>query len=134
MEVPMVMLDAATMTDQGRARGENQDRGWAQVYQPSEGEPIGLFLVCDGIGGHLGGECASHWAVEAVKHEMESLFAPKDPRGTVALSQNELEAISENVEVTRVSGIRKMEKLVRHSVQRANQVVYEYAQNKPEAA
>jgi protein phosphatase len=130
----MVMLEAATATDPGRERGDNQDRVWAQVYQPSEGESIGLFVVCDGIGGHLGGESASHWAVEAVKHEMEDLFAPKDPRGTVALPKDELEAISENVEVTRVSGMRKMEKLVRQSVQRANRVVFEYAQNKPEVA
>ncbi len=130
----MVMLDAATATDPGRERGNNQDRVWAQVYQPSEGESIGLFIVCDGIGGHLGGESASHWAVEAVKHEMEDLFAPKDPRGTVVLPKEELEAISENLEVTRVSGMRKMETLVRESVQRANRVVYEYAQKKPEVA
>ena len=130
----MVMLEAATATDSGRERSDNQDRVWAQVYQPSEGESIGLFIVCDGIGGHLGGECASHWAVEAVKHEMEDLFAPKDPRGTVALPKEELESISEDVKVTRVSGMQKMERLVRQSVQRANRVVLEYAQNKPEAA
>ncbi len=128
----MVTLEAATATDPGRERGDNQDRVWAQIYQPSEGESIGLFIVCDGIGGHLGGECASHWAVEAVKREMEDLFAPKDPRGTVALSTEELETVSEDLEVTRVSGMRKMEKLVRQAIQRANRVVYEYAQQKPD--
>ena len=130
----MMTLEAATATDPGRERGENQDRVWAQVYQPSEGESIGLFMVCDGIGGHLGGECASHWAVEAVKREMEDLFAPKDPRETVALPTEELETISEDLEVTRVSDMRKMEKLVRQAVQRANRVVYEYAQKKPDVA
>jgi protein phosphatase len=130
----MVMLEAATATDPGRERGDNQDRVWGQVYQPSEGESIGLFIVCDGIGGHLGGESASHWAVEAVKREMEDLFAPKDPRGTVALPKEALETISADLEVTRVSGMRKMETLVRESVQRANRVVYEYAQKKPEVA
>jgi protein phosphatase len=130
----MVTLEAATATDPGRERGDNEDRVWAQVYQPSEGESIGLFIVCDGIGGHLGGECASHWAVEAVKREMEDLFAPKDPRGTVALSIEEQEAISDALEVTRVSGIRKIETLVHQAVQRANRVVYEYAQKKPDVA
>jgi serine/threonine protein phosphatase PrpC len=130
----MVTLEAATATDPGRERGDNQDRVWAQVYQPSEGESIGLFIVCDGIGGHLGGECASHWAVEAVKREMEDLFAPKDPRGTLALPKEELETVSEDLEVTRVSGIRKMENLVRQAIQRANRVVYEYAQQKPDIA
>jgi PPM family protein phosphatase len=130
----MVTLEAATATDPGRERGENQDRVWAQVYQPSEGESIGLFLVCDGIGGHLGGECASHWAVEAVKREMEDLFAPKDPRGTVMLPKEELETVSEDPEVTRVSETRRMEKLVYQAVQRANRVVYGFAQQKPEVA
>lgn len=130
----MVMLDTATATDPGRERPDNQDRVWAQVYQPSEGEPIGLFIVCDGIGGHLGGESASHWAVEAVKRTMEDLFAPKDPRGTVALPKEDLETVSEDLEVTRVSGMKKMENLVRQAIQRANRVVYEYAQQKPEAA
>jgi serine/threonine protein phosphatase PrpC len=130
----MMTMEAATATDPGRERGDNQDRVWAQVYQPSEGEPVGLFIVCDGIGGHLGGECASHWAVEAVKREMEDIFAPKDPRGTVALPKEELETSSEKIVVTRVSGIRKIEKLVRQAVQRANQVVYEYAQQKPDEA
>ena len=130
----MVTLEAATATDPGQERGDNQDRAWAQVYQPSEGESIGLFIVCDGIGGHLGGECASHWAVEAVRQEVANLFAPKDPRGTVALPQTELAAVSDDLEVTRVSGLRKMEKLVRQAIQRANQVVYEYAQQKPAEA
>jgi len=130
----MVTLEAATATDPGRERSDNQDRVWAQVYQPSEGESIGLFLVCDGIGGHLGGECASHWAVEAVKREMDDFFAPKDPRGTVALPKKELDLIPEDLEVTRVSGMRNMEMLVRQAVQRANRVVYDYAQQKPDEA
>jgi PPM family protein phosphatase len=130
----MVMLDAATATDPGRERSNNQDHVWAQVYQPSEGESIGLLVVCDGIGGHLGGESASHWAVETVKREMEDLFAPKDPRGTVALPKEALDITPADLEVTRVSGINKIETLVRQSVQRANRVVYEYAQKKPKEA
>ena len=130
----MVKLEAAAATDTGRERSENQDRVWAQVFQPSEGEPIGLFIVCDGIGGHLGGESASHWAVEAIKHEMQEIFAPGDPRDTLVLPKEELDTLSDVVEVTRVSGTRKMEQLVRKSVQKANRVVNKYAQQKPELA
>ena len=46
----MIRLEAATLTDPGRERQVNQDRVWAQIYAPSEGEPVGLFMVCDGIG------------------------------------------------------------------------------------
>jgi len=128
------MLEAATGSDVGRERKENQDRAWAQVYQPSEGEPAGLFIVCDGIGGHLGGENASHWAVEAVKREMEDFFTQRDPRGTVVLPKEEIENITRNIQVTRVSGMRKIESLVRKAVERANQVVFEYARQKPDTA
>jgi len=130
----MVKLEAATATDPGRERGDNEDRVWAQIFQPSEGDPIGLFIVCDGIGGQMGGENASHWAVEAIKHEMEGIFAPKDPRDTIVLPKEEGDSPPIDVEVTRVSGVRKMEQLIRHSVQKANQVVYEYSQKKPETA
>lgn len=130
----MVMLEAATATDPGRERTMNEDRVWAQIYQPSEGIPVGLFIVCDGIGGHLGGECASHWAVESIKRDLSSLFCPADPRQTMLLSKQELEAYQAGVEITRQSALIQLERLVHRAVQRANQVVYEYAQKKPEDA
>ena len=79
----MSNLIAAALTDRGMQRENNEDRVWAQVYNPSEGETVGLFIVCDGVGGHLGGECASHWAIETVKHSLADYFCPKDPRATV---------------------------------------------------
>lgn len=130
----MVMLEAATATDTGREREINEDRVWSQIYQSSEGAAVGLFIVCDGIGGHLGGESASHWAVEAIRRELDGLFCPPDPRGTVLLSQQELDAGQFGKEITRQSSMSKVEKLVLQAIQRANQVVYEFAQTKPEIA
>jgi protein phosphatase len=130
----MVMLEAATATDTGREREINEDRVWAQIYQPSEGAAVGLFIVCDGIGGHLGGENASHWAVETIRRELDGLFCPPDPRGTILLSQLELESDQAGVEITRQSSMSKVENLVRQAVQRANQVVHDFAQNKPETS
>jgi protein phosphatase len=127
----MLKLEAAALTDPGRRRSINEDRAWSQVYEASEGEAVGLFVLCDGIGGYLGGENASHWAVEAIKQELSDLFCPPDPRATVLLSPGEIEAAAAGAS-TRESVTRKLENRVRLAVQKANQVVYEYARKRPE--
>ena len=130
----MVRLDSATATDSGRERSDNQDQVWAQVSQPSEGEPVGLFIVCDGVGGHHGGQFASQWAIEAIKSEFEDYFYPDDPQKTVLLPQEDLTSGEKEEETTRVSESRKLERIVIEAAQKANRVVYEYAQNKPQEA
>ncbi len=130
----MIKLAAAALTDPGRRRPINEDQVWSQVYLSSRGDSIGLFIVCDGIGGHLGGEFASYWAVESVKRELGDLFCPGDPRATVHLTPEEIEASLNGTDLTRLSSIRKYEKMVEQAIQKANQVVYEYAQQKPHQA
>lgn len=124
----MLNLIAAAATDPGQKREMNEDRAWAQVFSPSEGEAIGLFIVCDGMGGHLAGECASHWAVETIRREFMAHFTPKDPRATRMLPPEEVEA------QTRRSPVSELETQVRQAIQKANSVVYEYARQKPQQA
>jgi len=130
----MVKLDAAALYDPGKQRVVNEDRAWSQIYMASEGEPVGLFVVCDGIGGHMGGDCASQWALETIKRELREIFCPFDPRGTKELSRSELDAAVRGSSSTRLSNVRKLERQVRRAVERANLVVYEYAQQRPEKA
>ena len=130
----MVRLEAAAMTDAGREREINEDSVWAQVIEISEGEPMGLFIVCDGMGGHLGGEVASHWAVETIKSELTELFCMKDPRATIRLSEAEINAALEGADSTRMSVSGKVVNKVIAAIQKANQVVQEYAQHRPETA
>jgi serine/threonine protein phosphatase PrpC len=130
----MLKLDAAALNDLGRQRAVDEDRAWSQIYMASEGEPVGLFVVCDGIGGQPGGDCASQWALETVKRELREVFCPFDPRGTKELSRSELDAALRGKSSTRLSNVRKLERQVRRAVERANLVVYEYAQQRPEKA
>lgn len=127
----MLNIIASAYTHPGLKRDLNEDRVWAEVYNPSEGEAVGLFVVCDGMGGHLGGEVASHWATETIKRSLAEYFCPKDPRQTVKIDEASSPPVQTNESITRKSEVTKLESDIRNAVQEANSVVYEYARQKP---
>lgn len=131
----MMNLAAAARTDKGKEREANEDRVWSQVFSASGGEPIGLFIVCDGMGGHLAGEIASQLAMETVKHELSDLFQAQDPRLTVRLEEGEMPSglVAGNIPATRQALSSRMDERVTAAIQRANLVVYEYGRRKSEA-
>lgn len=61
-------------TDVGKKREKNEDSLLANGS-------IGLFMVADGMGGHLGGEYASRLAVKTVAETMQKLI--EDPEATL---------------------------------------------------
>ncbi|XGV96161.1 MAG: protein phosphatase 2C domain-containing protein [Leptolyngbya sp. BL-A-14] len=70
-------LHIATLTDQGPSRQRNEDACyppggtvWAGV-DPGQSQP--LVIVCDGIGGHEGGNVASNLAIDTMQHQLQSL-------------------------------------------------------------
>ena len=68
-----------TRTDSGPSRPHNEDACYppaGQLISPSTGSDA-LAIVCDGIGGHEGGEVASHLAIETLWEQLEKL--PADP-------------------------------------------------------
>lgn len=93
---------AATSTDTGRERSENQDRALIgdaateQAWEPPAAVavlagPAGSFYaaVCDGMGGEAGGALASAIGVEVIAGAMRSRWVQRnaEPGGSIARSE-----------------------------------------------
>src|SRR5262249_50792715 len=65
-------VESAGKTDVGLVREKNED---AMLLDPS----IGLYVVCDGMGGHVGGQVASQLAVATIAEVIRSGNPPPEP-------------------------------------------------------
>lgn len=130
-----ISLRAEGMKDRGQVREINEDEVFVKAVQATGEEPVGLFIVCDGIGGHAGGEFASEWAVKTIREELRDLFEAPDRRKTVKLEPEEIEAIAAGRgAATRKLDETMMEDRLRRAIQRANEVVRSIARAKPQEA
>lgn len=73
----LVDLQSAALTDVGRQRQSNEDDFGIKLLIDRQISPRetqvkvkGLYILCDGMGGHAGGEVASRMAVETVQEEL----------------------------------------------------------------
>jgi serine/threonine protein phosphatase PrpC len=128
----MHWLSVAALTDVGRERELNEDRFYYKVVQSSDEGPLGLFVVADGMGGHLAGEVASHWTVGSLKRDLAPLFRPQDPSVTRRLDTEALATVGSGVTVHLEE--TELARLLQHAVERANQVLLGYARKHPQQA
>lgn len=84
--VQLLELQDAGRTDIGRRRSHNEDTFgiWTQrdrVETPSEQtlSAKGLYVLCDGMGGHDGGEVASHLALETLRDYFQESWGESLP-------------------------------------------------------
>ncbi len=81
-------LALSTLTDRGPSRQRNEDAcfppsGTAKTIEKSAPLASSLTIVCDGIGGHEGGNVASSLAIETVTEQLEQLkLAPTSDLNT----------------------------------------------------
>lgn len=100
--------ESHALTDVGRKRPHNED---SMLSRPD----IGLFIVCDGMGGHAAGEVASALAVET----------------TAEVIERNIEEIHSGMSGTR-EGRRNSLALVEAAVQEANARVFESSEENPD--
>ncbi len=99
------LVQFATYTDKGPTRQRNEDAcyppsgtvGESSVVaaQVNVGNPAPLLLVCDGIGGHQGGDVASRMAIETVTENLQPFLTTPNLSHTTlmtALGQAVLQA------------------------------------------
>jgi len=124
----------AGLSEPGRVRTLNEDRYYFKYTQASDEEPTGLFLVADGMGGHLAGEVASHWATETLKREIAQIFKPRDPAATRQVQPCHLWQPTTDPAAPTQPVETEITRLISHGAQRANEVLLGYAQQKPHEA
>jgi protein phosphatase len=125
-------LAVAGLTDVGQLRELNEDGYYYKVSQSSDEGPLGLFIVADGMGGHLAGEVASHWTLQTLKRELAPLFRPQDPSITRRLDIETLASVGSGATVRLEE--TDLARLLQSAVERANQVLLGYARKHPDEA
>lgn len=124
-----IKITAAGQSDAGREREKNEDWFYLRVVQSLQEELSGLFVVADGMGGHMAGEVASQLAVETLESEFS-----RSPRATRKLDAKARQAWIEGKDVSTLLADAPIMAAIREAVQRANRVVYDYTQHYPDRA
>lgn len=75
-------LQAASKTDVGRQREQNEDSPYVYISDEKE---RGLFIVADGMGGYRAGEVASKLAVQKISEALKSFLIPISEQPTIKL-------------------------------------------------
>lgn len=81
----VVNYDLAVYTDQGPTRKRNEDACYPEsgtsltLSSEQTAQSPQLLIVCDGIGGHQGGDVASKLAIAAIESRLTPLLAPDQP-------------------------------------------------------
>ena len=77
-------LNAASKTDVGRQREQNEDACYTHI-EVNDQKSSGILIVADGMGGYHAGEVASQIAVNTISSALQNLMGPTSSQPTVRL-------------------------------------------------
>ncbi|MBD1922672.1 serine/threonine phosphatase [Microcoleus sp. FACHB-831] len=87
LPMQLLSLEDAGTTDIGRMREHNEDYFGIQTFSQKQESPMGrtiqargLYILCDGMGGHAGGEVASVMAVETLRRFFQANWKDEMPQ------------------------------------------------------
>jgi len=90
LPMQLLSLDDAGYTDIGQQRDHNEDNFGIQVKIEKQEHPLGknlkargLYILCDGMGGHAAGEVASSLAVDTLKRYFSEKWQEQMPNSGV---------------------------------------------------
>ncbi|MBE9109978.1 protein phosphatase 2C domain-containing protein [Nodosilinea sp. LEGE 07298] len=85
----------AGATAKGPTQPRNEDACWPQGIQP-EAASLQVAIVCDGVGGHDGGEIAGQLAVQSLQIQLQALLAE---------AQNELRVLPPQIIIQQLEAV-----------------------------
>lgn len=118
-------LNAAAATNAGRVHQLNQDTVFAVTNVTSGGDPAGLFVVADGMGGHQAGEVASQLAVATMERELLPLIDSGAGEDTEPSLPNPLAATAND------GAHGYLQQRLQSAIQQANMAIIAHAQQNP---
>ncbi|MDY6938905.1 MAG: protein phosphatase 2C domain-containing protein [Cyanobacteriota bacterium] len=80
-------IQLATMSDRGPNRDRNEDACYPQSGTTRTLTTDALAIVCDGVGGHEGGDVASRVAISTVEGQVKPLLEPTDGLTSESISR-----------------------------------------------
>jgi len=127
-------LDYQGRTHPGRVRDVNEDNFYYRVQSSLGSETEGLFIVCDGMGGHLGGELASRVAINAIKGALAEFFCESEPNVTIVLSDEDIEPALDGSQRTLKLPDSDIDDHINTAILRAHQSIRQLAKARPKEA
>ena len=119
-------LSSASGSDPGLIRKSNEDSVFDFVRPGDQGEPTGLFIVADGMGGHQAGDIASRLAVDTISEMMRRHLERDDAGDTVPVGTGKKKSGN--------GKSRFYEFQVRTAINQANTTIHNYAIKHPQEA
>jgi serine/threonine protein phosphatase PrpC len=89
-------VQVATLSDRGPSRSRNEDSCYPSSGTMLQDRTSTLAIVCDGVGGHEGGDVASRMAIETIERHLQTLLNQKE----TPISDEIVQALASSIQTT----------------------------------